>query len=682
MNSHGRLLRILLLVLLLAPTVLAQSESTAAHDARMAWWRDARFGLFLHWGLYAVPAGEWGGKTEYGEWIRTSAHIPLTTYDSLVHRFNPTRFDARAWVRLAKEAGMKYIVITSKHHDGFCLFDSQFTDFDVMFTPFHRDILRELSDACRAEGLKMCWYHSIMDWHHPDYLPRRDWENDRPVTGAVFARYVAHLKNQLRELITHYGPIGVLWFDGEWESTWNDSLGRDLYHYVRSLQPDIIINNRVGAGRSGMEGFTEAGEFGGDFGTPEQQIPATGLPGVDWETCMTMNDHWGYNSHDQNWKSSTELIRMLADIASKGGNFLLNVGPTAEGVFPPASIERLKVLGSWMHMNGEAIYGTSASPFRELPWGRCTQKPLVDGTKLFLHVFSWPGDGRLIIPGIGNVPRKAYLMGGEPLASARKENGIEVRLPNVCPDTTNTVIVVEIEGKPDIYNPPTISAGPGFFVDTVTVAISTERKGVEIHYTTDGSLPTEHSPLSTGTLQLKKTTTLTAACFRGTKSVSPSVQMTIRRVPPHPATEVKEAALGLTSSYFEGDWDIIPDFGKMNPQRVVVQESVALPLQRRPEHYGVRFEGFVNVPADGVYTFGVASDDGSLLRVDDSLVVNNDELHGMTERVGSIALARGAHKLDLRFFQKGGGEGLNAWVTGGGLQRRQLTGELLSHSRH
>ena len=273
-------------------------ESRAERNARMAWWREARFGMFIHWGLYAIPAGEWQGNTNHAEWIRTTAQIPIDEYERFVDQFNPVKFDADAWVRIAKEAGMQYIVITSKHHDGFCLFDSAQTDFDVMATPFKRDIMKELSDACRRAGLKICWYHSIMDWHHPDYLPRRSWEvAERPANGADFDRFRAYLKSQVRELLTNYGPIGVLWFDGEWEDTWNHEYGVDLYNYVRGLQPDIIVNNRVDKGRGGMAGLTEDARFAGDFGTPEQEIPATGLPGVDWETCMTMNDHWGYNKH-------------------------------------------------------------------------------------------------------------------------------------------------------------------------------------------------------------------------------------------------------------------------------------------------------------------------------------------------------------------------------------------------
>ncbi|MDZ7358430.1 MAG: alpha-L-fucosidase, partial [candidate division KSB1 bacterium] len=410
MNIFKFSLLISLIFLLSCGTKNYMAESQAERDARMQWWREARFGMFIHWGLYAIPAGEWNGRTDHAEWIRTTAQIPLEEYDKFVQQFNPVKFNAEEWVQMAKDAGMKYIVITSKHHDGFCLFDSKYTDFDVMSTPFQRDILKELSDACHKAGLKMCWYHSIMDWHHPDYLPRRDWEKDRPTEGADFDRYVRHMKNQLRELVKNYGEIGVLWFDGEWENTWNQERGKDLYNYVRSLQPNIIINNRVGAGRSGMEGFTQAGEFAGDFGTPEQTIPATGLPGVDWETCMTMNDHWGYNKNDHNWKSAKELIQMLADIASKGGNFLLNIGPTAEGLFPQPSIDRLKAIGQWMKVNGSAIYATHASPFKYLAWGRCTQQPMEGGTRLYLHVFDWPKDGKLEVPGIYNSAKNAYLL--------------------------------------------------------------------------------------------------------------------------------------------------------------------------------------------------------------------------------------------------------------------------------
>ncbi len=437
--------------------LLAQRESQSEHDARMQWWRDARFGLFIHWGLYSIPAGEWNGRTDHAEWIRTTAQIPLREYDKFVAQFNPVKFNAEEWVRTAKSAGMRYIVITSKHHDGFCLFDSKYTDFDIASTPFKRDVLKELADACHRNGVKICFYYSIMDWHHPDYLPRRDWEKDRPAQGADFSRYVVYMKNELRELLTNYGEIGVLWFDGEWESTWNQDYGRDLYAYVRALQPQILVNNRVGAARSGMEGLTKQGEFGGDFGTPEQQVPATGIPGVDWESCMTMNDHWGYNRNDNRWKSARTLIQMLADTASKGGNLLLNVGPTSEGVFPQASIDRLREIGRWMDVNGEAIYATSASPFKKLEWGRCTSKPVAGGTRLYLHVFDWPRDGRLVVPGLLNEPKSAYLLADSSkarLAVGRQEDALIVSLPLAAPDQVDSVIVLDVAGKADVNDPP------------------------------------------------------------------------------------------------------------------------------------------------------------------------------------------------------------------------------------
>jgi alpha-L-fucosidase len=453
----------LALLLGLSPGRLsAQLETKAEHDARMQWWREARFGLFIHWGLYAVPAGEWNGKTIYGEWIRNNAHIPLAVYDKFVGQFNPVKFDAEAWVRTAKDAGMKYIVITSKHHDGFALFDSKVSDFDVMATPFHRDILKELAAACKKRGMALCFYHSIMDWHHPDYLPRRDWEaKDRPAAGAVFERYIRYMKAQLKELLTNYGPIGVLWFDGEWENTWTEADGRDLYRYVRSLQPSIIVNNRVGASRSGMEGFSQDKESAGDFGTPEQQIPATGLPGVDWETCMTMNDNWGYNKADQNWKPTRQIVRMLIDIASKGGNYLLNVGPTAEGLFPQPSLDRLKEIGAWMKINGEAITGTRASPFKSLAWGRCTQKEEPGGTRLYLHVFDWPADGKLVVPGLSNAPKNVFLLadpGRKPLKAERIEDALVIGLPAPAPDAIAGVVVVDIAGRADVNDPPVIKA--------------------------------------------------------------------------------------------------------------------------------------------------------------------------------------------------------------------------------
>ncbi len=284
----------------LMATAMAQGGSDK--DQRMKWWREARLGMFIHWGLYSVPAGKWGDNKNYGEWIREEAHIPVKEYEKFRDQFNPVKFDAEKWVKMAKDAGFKYIVITTKHHDGFCLFDSKYTDWDIMHTPFHRDIMKEMADACHKEGMTICWYHSIMDWHEPDYLPRRGWEvKDRPADGAAFNKYVQHLRDQVTELVTNYSPIGVMWFDGQWEQTWRRKYGRPLYDLCRQLQPNVIVNNRVSSGGGADEV--------GDFSAPEQYIPPTGLGNVDWETCMTMNDHWGYNAYDTHWKSNEALIQ-------------------------------------------------------------------------------------------------------------------------------------------------------------------------------------------------------------------------------------------------------------------------------------------------------------------------------------------------------------------------------------
>jgi alpha-L-fucosidase len=440
---------IALLSLSLAATALASGQATpetkAQHDARMAWWREAKFGMFIHWGLYSIPAGIWKGEKEkgIGEWIMFNMKIPVAEYEPLVHEFNPVKFNAAEWVRIAKSAGQKYIVITSKHHDGFALFDSQVSDYDVMATPFQRDIMKELADEAHKQGLKICWYHSILDWHHPDYLPRgagspRPWDT-RPTEGASFDRYLDYMKSQLRELLTNYGPIGILWFDGGWEHTAQELHSQEVVDMIRSIQPDIIINDRINIPQ--------------DYDTPEQYIPATGIPGRDWETCMTMNDTWGYKSWDDNWKSSTDLIRKLVDIVSKGGNFLLNVGPTAEGLIPQPSVDRLADMGRWMNLNSESIYGTTASVFRRLPWGRCTVKP----GKLYLHVFDWPADGKLVLPGLQNDLGPAYFLtdlNKEALPVSREGDAVTISLPAKAWDPVDTVIVLEIMGAPEVAPQP------------------------------------------------------------------------------------------------------------------------------------------------------------------------------------------------------------------------------------
>ncbi|WP_394792961.1 alpha-L-fucosidase [Armatimonas sp.] len=421
----------------------------ADRERRLAWFREARFGMFIHWGLYAVPGGVWKGRDigGVGEWIYNSAQITVADYEPLQQQFNPVKFSAKEWVATAKDAGMRYMVITSKHHDGFCLWDSKLTDWDVMGTPFKRDILKELAVECQKQKIKLCFYHSIMDWHHPDYLPRRGWDK-RPVAEANFNRYIEYMKGQLKELLTGYGPIGIAWFDGEWEGTWTHDKGVDLYKFVRSLQPSIIVNNRVDKGRQGMAGMTK-GDFAGDYGTPEQEIPANGFgEGVDWESCMTLNDTWGFKSKDTNWKSTETLLKNLIDCASKGGNYLLNVGPTPEGTFPQPIIERLAMMGKWLKAHGEALYGTQASPFsKPLPWGRVTRKD----NKLYLHVFN-TSQPTILLPGLKTKVKSARTLGKERIsvpASASPE-GITLTLPESLKNQLLPVIVLELDGPPRV----------------------------------------------------------------------------------------------------------------------------------------------------------------------------------------------------------------------------------------
>ena len=434
------------------------AETPEQKDERMEWWREARFGLFIHWGVYAVPAGEWNGEPVKGiaEWIQSKAPITATDYEPLKNVFNPTQYDADAWVRLAKNAGMKYIVITSKHHDGFCLWDSAETDWDIASTPYKKDLLKPLAEACEKQGIKLCFYHSIMDWKHPEYGIKKPWRGNFDNPAPDMDAYTAYMKAQLKELLTEYGDIGVLWFDGEWESAWTHERGEDLDDYLRAIKPSIIINNRVDKGRKGMAGMNKEGDFRGDFGTPEQEIPHNGFPGVDWESCMTMNKSWGYKASDHNWKSTELLIQNLVDIASKGGNYLLNVGPTAEGLIPAPSVQRLEEMGEWMKLNAESIHGTSASPLPSFDWGRCTVKKEGDITTLYLHVFQWPENGELMVPGLraeGETLEASLLANGNTLEVLTGPESVAIKISAPAPDPIDSVIALKISGPYKIVMP-------------------------------------------------------------------------------------------------------------------------------------------------------------------------------------------------------------------------------------
>ena len=414
------------------------AESPAQRDARMAWFREAKFGMFIHWGVYAVPAGTYNGEQikGIGEWIMLRGKIPVAEYRAFAKEFNPVKYKPDAWAALAKEAGMKYVVITAKHHDGFALFPSDVTDWDIAdATPYKKDLITPLAEATRRNGLKFGTYYSqAQDWTHPGgaksgFKEGEGW--DEPHKGS-FDEYLTKIAvPQTREILTRIQP-DILWWD---TPTWMNAGRAKPLHDLIALRPGLITNNRLGGG------------YKGDTETPEQHIPATGFKDRDWETCMTMNDTWGFKSYDHNWKSTKVLLQNLVDIVSKGGNYLLNVGPTAEGEIPEPSIQRLKEVGAWMKVNGDAIYGTTASPFSKLAWGRCTKKITDDGGTLYLHVFDWPADGKLVVPGLRSMVTGARLLATGTRVAAGLEGGdVVLSLPDNAPDPIASVVEVKFSG--------------------------------------------------------------------------------------------------------------------------------------------------------------------------------------------------------------------------------------------
>jgi alpha-L-fucosidase len=401
-------------------------------DEESNWFRDAKFGMFIHWGLYSQTGGVWDGTKYYGitEWLMRRGKINSADYKTIAKDFNPVEFNAKEWVSIAKRSGVKYIVITAKHHDGFALFGSEASDFNIVdATPYKKDPLKELTAAARDAGIKIGFYYSqYQDWTEAN-ASGNTWEFDED--KADFQAYLkAKAMPQLEELLTNYGPIDIIWFDTPGNMSVTDS--KELKAWVKELQPNCLVSDRIGHDLGDFKGY-------GDGEIPA--IPETGRP---WEAIFTHNDSWGYSDFDNNFKSTSEVLELLVDVASKGGNLMLNVGPDGLGRLPDESVYTFLEVGKWLQVNGESIYGTNGSPLGAMPWGHITQRP----GKLYSHVSHPPKNRKMIVPGIDSKVSKAYLLAtGETLSVEKLHGDLYVNLPDSLPDNRNSVVVLEYQDK-------------------------------------------------------------------------------------------------------------------------------------------------------------------------------------------------------------------------------------------
>jgi len=422
-----------LAVLGIALAASAQAQDRSETEQAIRAWQDRRFGMFIHWGPVSLKGTEIG-------WSR-GRQVPSAEYDALCRHFNPTLFNAQEWVSVAKDAGMKYLVITSKHHDGFCLWPSKYTDYHMGNTPFKRDVLKELSDACQQQGIQFCTYYSVCDWYHPDY-PLDSPGGSRPKATSNMPRYYQYVKNQTREIIDNYGPLGIMWFDGEWEKPWTQAYGNGLYDYLKQIQSSLIINNRVSKGRHGMAGTTRQADLNaGDYDTPEQRVGGFNRD-RPWETCMTICRQWAWRPQD-NMKSLQQCIQTLLQTAGGDGNLLFNVGPMPDGRIEPRQVTRLQEMGAWLKEHGEGVYGTRGGPFKPGKWGASTCK---DNT-IYLCIMNWPDAGPLLLPRINSRIETAQLLRKGQIEFKQNDTGIAINVPQGSRDEIATVVALTVEGQ-------------------------------------------------------------------------------------------------------------------------------------------------------------------------------------------------------------------------------------------
>lgn len=443
--SKSSLMLTVLWTWIIGACINVNSSSTAKADDRSATsqaihkWQEKRFGMFIHWGPVSIKGTEIG-------WSR-GREVPTEEYDQLYKRFNPVKFDAEEWVKVARDAGMKYLVLTSKHHDGFCLWPSKYTDYHIGNTPFKRDVMKELSEACKKYNIQFCTYHSICDWYHPDYpMGSPGGKSEKP--NPNMPRYYEYLKNQTKEIIDNYGPLGIMWFDGEWEKPWTREYGNEIYDYLKEIQPNLVINNRVSKGRHGMAGTTKQSHLNaGDYDTPEQQIGGFNRE-RPWETCMTICQQWAWKPDDQ-MKSAKECIQTLLHTVGGDGNLLFNVGPMPDGRIEPRQVERLIQMGTWLKKYGNGVYGSRGGPFKPGKWGASTCK----GNKIYLYVMNWQTDDRVVLPPIKSKITSYRTFGNGQLLLTQSTNSIEIPLSASERDEIATVIELTVDGNAFDINP-------------------------------------------------------------------------------------------------------------------------------------------------------------------------------------------------------------------------------------
>ncbi len=666
-KKPARLLAIALTLCFGGSIVRGASDEIAPPD--FAWWREARFGMFVHWGLYSEAGSVWNGHflPGWSEWMLNRKKIPPAEYHAeLTPRFDPVDFDADVWVRTAKDAGMKYIVITTKHHEGFSLWPSAVTDQDIAATKFGkpktdggrgRDPIRELADACQRHGLKLGFYYSLLDWSNPDYLPRREWDT-RPTAGADYARYAQFMRAQVKELLDgRYGKIAVLWGDGDWEHGAREHTSDEIVAMARALQPGILVNDRWAQS--------------GDYATPENKIPDAGLD-RPWETCMTLNGSWGYARDDHDFKSAAVVLQNLADIVSKGGNYLLNIGPDGRGRIDPESLAVLASIGQWMHTHSSAIYGNGRALLSVPEWGRWTLALTSDGSAAInAHLFSAPKSGVLRLDGVIDDPTRVRVLGGEFESPTFRRKGPDLivdlspaAIEMIAKSSPHPVIAFDFASQPKILAAPTIVGDERLFVGSMIVRFFPPPLGATIHVTTDGSQPTAHTPAITPNAQgeyaiaIDHTATVRARTSWQNNMSNGETTINFSRSELSPAQTCGDR-VGLDARVIVGEFETVPastTFDSSKQSNTV--ESVTIPRGVPADRFAVQLRGMIDAPSSGVYRFEIASDDGSELWIDGIRVIDHGGLHGATPKIGDVALAAGCHEIDVRMFESVGSESL------------------------